>query len=461
MKRFFLHSWRQDLLLKRVMRNSSYLFASNAIGAVLSIVTANLLGATGFGVLGGLTSFVTGINRLFSFRMGDVVVRYMGEALALGEKEKAAALVKAAMLVEALTSVAAFGFLALIAQPAATYVIKDPSVWPLMLLYGLSILANIVTETATGVLQVTNHFRSQALVNLAQSVLVAVLLGVAVATQGDLVFVLWAYLIGKMILGLGPIVLAFGWLPSVLGKDWLRAPFSLLPPRRELARFAIQTNFSGTINLIARDSEVTWVIYFFGPTVAGYFKTALAIVNLVVMPITPFINTTYPEITRAFAARAWARLRSLLSRVTIIAAAWTGAAALGLVLLGRPLLFQDWNVFGRSFHIYEPEYLPALPVLMVLLIGFGFANIFFWSRPLLLAQGLAGLPLKVGFWSMLAKVALSFLLIQGLGMGYLTEAALLSGYFVVSVGWLVWRGLREIRRAEAHLDPGQAAASPG
>jgi O-antigen/teichoic acid export membrane protein len=147
--------------------------------------------------------------------------------------------------------------------------------------------------------------------------------------------------------------------------------------------------------------------------------------------------------------------------ISIIAAAWTGAAALGLILLGRPLLFQDWTVFGRSFHIYEPEYLPALSVLMVLLIGFGFANIFFWSRPLLLAQGLAGLPLKVGFWSMLAKVALSFLLIQGLGMGYLTEAALLSGYFVVSVGWVVWRGLREIRRAEAHLDPGQAAASPG
>lgn len=461
MKPFSLRSWRQDLLLKRVMRNSTYLFASNAIGAVLSIVTANLLGVTGFGLLGGLTGFVTGVNRLFSFRMGDVVVRYMGEALARNETGKAAAVIKAAMLVEGLTSMAAFAFLALIASPAATYVLKDPSASPLLLLYGLSILANFMTETSTGVLQVTNHYRSQALINLAQAVLVAGLVGLAVANQGDLVDVLWAYLIGKIILGLGPILLAFYWLPSVLGKDWLRAPFSLLPPRRELVRFAIQTNFSGTINLVARDSEVTWVIFFFGQTAAGYFKTALAIINLVVMPITPFINTTYPEITRAIASRAWERLRSLLSRVTVIAAVWTGAAALGLILLGRPVLFQTWTVFGRDFHIYKAEYLPAMPVLMVLLIGFGVANIFFWGRTLLLAQGLAGYPLKVGFWTMLAKVALSFILIRGFGMGYLTEAALLSGYFTVSVGLIVWTGLREIRWAETHPDPGQAAATPG
>jgi hypothetical protein len=43
----WLRNWRQDRLLSRVLRNSSYLFASNAIGAVLSIVTANLLGWPG------------------------------------------------------------------------------------------------------------------------------------------------------------------------------------------------------------------------------------------------------------------------------------------------------------------------------------------------------------------------------------------------------------------------------
>jgi O-antigen/teichoic acid export membrane protein len=259
--------------------------------------------------------------------------------------------------------------------------------------------------------------------------------------------VLWAYLLGKIILGLGPIFLSFYWLPRVLGQNWWRASFKLLPPLPELARFAINTNFSGTINLLARDSEVTWVGYFFNPTVAGYFKTAQAIVTLVVMPINPFISTTYPEITRAFATASWARLQSLLQRVSLIAGAWTGMVVIGLVLFGRQLLFQPWTFFGRTFQVYDSEFLPAFPILMVLLIGFGFANVFFWNRPLLLAQGLAHFPLKIGFWAMVAKVSLAFVLLPW--AGYMTEAALLSGYFVVSVGIMVWRGLREVNRAHA------------
>jgi O-antigen/teichoic acid export membrane protein len=443
-----LRSWRQDYILRRVLKNSSYLFASNAIGAVLSIVTANLLGVAGFGALGVLTGFVAGINRLFSFRMGDVVVRYMGEALTHNQTERAAAVVKAAMLIEALTSMAAFVCLVLVAPWAAANVAHDSSMTPLFILYGISIIANLTTETSTGVLQVTNHYRSQALISLMQSILVAALVAYAYFNHGGLVFVLWAYLIGKMILGMGPFVLAFFWLPRVLGSGWLRAPLSLLPPRRELVRFALSTNFSGTINQIARDSEMVWVGFFFNNTIVGYYKTALAIITLVVMPINPFISTTYPEITRTFASRSWSRLRSLLKRVTLIAAAWTGAVAVGLMLFGKQVLFGYWTILGRTFHIYNPEFLPAFPVLMVLLVGFGAANILFWNRPLLLAQGLAGYPLKVSFWSMLAKVILAFVLIRGLGASYMVEAALLSGYFLVSVGLNTWRGLREIEMAE-------------
>ncbi|HEX9019160.1 MAG TPA: oligosaccharide flippase family protein [Anaerolineaceae bacterium] len=446
--RISLQSWRQDKILGRVVKNSSYLFASSAIGAVLSIVTANMLGVTLLGVFGVLTSFVSGVNRLFSFRMGDVVVKYMGEALAREEMEKAAVVVKAAMLAEALTSVAAFIFLVLVAPLAAKYLAKDASTAPLFVLYGISVLGNLTTETSLGVLQVTNHYRSQALISLAQSVLVAGLVVVAYVTHGGLLMVLWAYLAGKMVLGLGPIILAFYWLPRVLGPEWMRAPWSLLPPRGELVRFAISTNFSSTINQIARDNEVTWVAFFFNTTVAGYFKTALAIITLIVMPINAFISTSYPEITRAIASRKWLNLRGLLNRVTLIAAGWTGAVALGLLLVGRQVLFQYWRIFGHLVHIYKPEFLPAFPVLLVLLIGFGTANILFWNRPLLLAQGLAGYPLKVSFWAMLVKVALAFILFKGLGMGYLVEAVLLSAYLSISVGLIVWRGLKEIHRSE-------------
>lgn len=449
----WLKNWRYDVILRRVMRNSSLLFASYALGAILTIVTANLLGVAEFGVLGTVTVFVSNVNRLFSFRMGEVVVRYMGEALAHEDRPRAAALVKAAFLAEASTSVVAFLALAALAPLGAQYFAKDPQATPLFLIYGISILMGACVESATGVLQVTNHYRSQALINFVQTVLVAVLLGLAAVYQAGLPVVLAIYLAGKVILTLGPQLVALFWLPRVLGPGWFKAPFSLLPSRRELVRFAVSTNFSGTVNLLARDSEVPIVGFFFGNAAAGYYKIALALINLIIMPINPFISTTYPEITRAFATLQWARLRSLLQRVTVLSGGWTAVVTAGLLLFGRQFLFEPLTWLGRSKALLE-GYLPAYPVLLVLLAGYGLANIFFWNRPLLLAQGLADFPLKVSLWALAIKLALTpILLPRG---GYLMEAALLSAYLLVTVGALVWRGLREVRRAERQPVPAAA-----
>lgn len=444
-------TWAQDLLLRRVVRNSTYLFVSNVISAVLSIVTANLLGVAGFGVLGIVTSFVANVNRLFSFRMGDVVVRYVGAYLASADaadeqKQRAAALIKAAGLLETVTSLAAFVVLVLLAPLGARLIVKDEAMAWMFVLYGLSILANFATETATGVLQVTNHFRSQAVLNVVQSVVAALLIVWASVTQAGLLGVLWAYLIGKILLGLGPIVLALRVLPKTLGKDWLRAPFALLPPLRELAGFAISTNLSGTINVVARDSEVLWVGFFFSPLEAGYFKTALAVVNLAIMPINPFIGATYPEITRSVAERQFARLRRLLRRVSLIAGAWTAMVMMGLALFGRAVLFEPWQVAGHTFQVYESAFLPALGLTLILLVGFGTANTLFWNRPLLLAQNKAGVALRVAFYSMMGKVLLTVWLVPV--WGYQMEAVLMAAYFVLSVGAMVWLGLREVKRGE-------------
>lgn len=438
-------SWSRDYLLARVLRNSSYLFASYAIGAVLTLVTARLLGVADFGVLGTVTVFVANINRLFSFRMGDVVVKYMGEALARDDKQRAAAVVKAAFLTEAITSVIAYLTLVLLAPLGAEYFAHDAQSVPLFLIFGISILVNIISEASVGVLQVTNHYRSQALINLVQTVLVAILLGFAAVFHASLIQVLIIYLLGKIILGGGPAAVALYWLPRVLGKDWFRASFRGLPPIRELASFAINTNFNGTVTMIARDSELPIVGFFFGNTAAGYYKIALALINLIVQPINPFISTTYPEITRTFANREWPRLRMLLQRVTIISAAWTTAVTLGLILFGRPLLFQSWMFLGRPVDLLS-EYAPAYPLVMILLIGYGAANILFWNRPLLLAQGQAGYPFRVSLLAMVGKIALTLLLLPQSDIW--VAAALLSGYLLITVGITSWRGMKGIRQAE-------------
>jgi len=440
-----IHAWSKDFLLKKVVRNSAFLFSGQAMSAVLSILTADMLGVAGFGALGVVVSFISNVNRLMSFRMGDFVVKYMGAAIARDEKDSAAAIIKVAALTEILTSISAFVILLLLAPWAADKFAKDPSTTILFQIYGLTILGNIASETATGVLQVTGHFRSQALINLVQSLITAGLIVLVYITKGGVLGVVLAYLSGKILLGVGPMALAVYWLRKVLGKGWWRVRLrDALPPRKEMVRFALSSNFSGTINILARDSEVLWVSYFFSTVEAGYFKVALAVINLMVMPITPFISTTYPELTRSIAKGTWERLRTLLTRVTVISSVWTGAVAAGLLLLGKQLLFSPWELFGRTIYIYKAEYLPAYGVLLVLLIGFGAANIFFWNRSLLLSFNLPEYVLKVAFGGMLLKIGLAFLIVPRLG--YMAEAVLLSAYFVGTVGIIVGRGLREMRR---------------
>ncbi|NPV55647.1 MAG: oligosaccharide flippase family protein [Anaerolineae bacterium] len=432
----WMAAWQDDPRMGRILRNTGMLFSSNTISLGLSvaqsILAARLLGVELFGVLGTITVFASTINRLFSFRMGELVVRYVSAYLTDERPDKAAAVVKAALLAEALTTVVAFIFLVFTARLGAQVFAKDVNFTPYFLVYGISVLGSLVVETSTGILQVDNRFRSQATVNLAQSALTALVIAVAYITNAGLWLVLAAYLIGKMILGIAPAVLAWGSLKRLLPQRWWTASFDLLPPRRELVSFAMSTNMSATINLLVRDSELLWVAFFLSPLEAGYYKVALAIINLTVLPITPFISTTYPEISRTVAEKRWSALRNLLKRVTALSAGWIALVTVGLALFGKWLI-----------GLYGWEYLPAYPAMMVLLVGTGFANIFFWNRPLLLAFGKPAFTFRAALVVGLLKMSLAFPLVPR--FGNVAEAALLSGYHLFSGGAILLRGLGLIK----------------
>jgi O-antigen/teichoic acid export membrane protein len=246
-----------------------------------------------------------------------------------------------------------------------------------------------------------------------------------------------AYLAGKVFNGLGLSVYALWRARQVLGSGWWRTSFDLLPPPGEFWRFAMSTNLSGTVTMVTRDSESVWLSLLLSPLAAGYYKTAKAVINLVTLPITPFITAAYPVINRSVAEKAWARLQDLLRKLTLISGAWTGAVSLGLLVFGHWLITT----------FYGADFAPAYPALLILLIGFGFANVFYWNRNLLLSLGLPVYPLKVTASAGATKLLLTFLLVPR--FGYLMEASLMAAFFVVSIGLIVLRGRREVKRQSA------------
>lgn len=433
-------AWKEDHSLRRVIKNTSYMFSSSTLSmpltALQSILAARTLGVAEFGALGVITQFAANVNRLLSFRMGEPVVKYMGEFMAQGKREQAAAGVKAATLTEAVTSLATYLLLFLLAPVIAIYFIRDPSSTRLIEFYGLMLVANLIPETSTGILQVGGHYRSQAFLNLLQSVLTCMVLVWAFLVHGGLSMVLLAYFIGKVVLGAGMTGYAFYQAGKMLGPGWIKVPFKYLPEGRSFWKFAVSTNLSQTINLFARDSEETWVALLLNTTAAGYYKTAKAVMNILLMPINPFISTTYPELAKTIATRAWDQLKQLLRRLTWISFLWNAVALVVLAAFGAWLIP---TVYGQEFG-------PAYPATMILLFGFGMANVLFWNRTLLLSLGEPNYALAVIAIAGALKICLSFLLVPR--FGYLMQAGLLSAYLGISVLLIAWRGLSRVRKQQ-------------
>jgi len=430
---------KEDALLGKVIRNSAHLFTSNSLSLVLSmlqgILAARLLGPAGYGLVGIVMGYASTVNGLLSFRMSELVVRYGGEYLERNERDKVAALVKAASLIEGTVSVLAFLVVLLSAGLATRYFAKTPGTEMFFIVYALGLLANFNIETSTGILQVTDKIRLQGIINLVQTIITAGIITAAYFLQGSLQTVLGAYLLGKIMLGLGMFIIAQIHLRRALQRSWWTASIRSLPAFREMAKFSISSNLSATAILVFRESEILWVGFFLSSEAAGYYKVVYAIISLLSVPANPLILTVYPELNRLIVQKAWPRLRDFLRKVTTLSFSYNMLLALGLVFFGRWVLW-----------IYGEQYVVAYPAMMALLVGFVFNYTLFWNRPLLLSLGLPEFPLKATVVAGVIKLALAFPIVPR--FGYVAEAALLSFYYIASVGAIVWRGMKEIRLKE-------------
>lgn len=432
--------FKNDPLFVKILRSSGALFSSNTLSLGLSVLqgvmATRLLGPAGFGLIGVVMAFASTVNSIFSFRMSELVVRYGGEYLNKGEKEKASALIKAAGLTEATVSLLAFLVVLFTANVAETYLAKTSGVAWMFTVFAIGLLANFNTETSTGILQVTGRISLQGTINLIQSVFTILIISGAFFLHGSIAVVLFAYLLGKTILGLGMFIAAQVQMHKALGGGWWHTSFSALSSWREIFRFAFSSNVSATIIKVFRESELIWIGLFLDTSAVGYYRVAYTLVYFLAIPADPLIAATFPEINRLTVEKAWNKLKSFLKKITALSFAYNIILGAGL------LLFGQWVI-----HIYSgDEYVNAYPALAALTIGLVFNYILFWNRPLLLALGLPEFPIYITLAAGIIKLALSFWLIPRFGI--FAAGALLSYYYITSVGIMSLRGVDQIRQNE-------------
>ena len=107
------------------------------------------------------------------------------------------------------------------------------------------------------------------------------------------------------------------------------------------------------------------------------------------------------------------------------------------------LVFGQWLLSILS----EGAYLPSFPLVIILILGYGTANVLFWNRPLLLAFGKPRFPLLVTFFVGAGNIILMILLVPVYGVNAM--AWLMSAYFILSVGIIAARGIRMVFKEHA------------
>lgn len=438
-------SWQKDRLLRSVIRNSSYLFSSNtimaALGMLQSILVARLVGMDGLGLVTTITVFVSNVHRFVSFRMNEVVVRNLGEALEKDDRATASAVIRWAAGVESITSLGAWLITLFLSPWAAAYLAKDETKASLILLYSFVLLGNLVYETSAGILQTLRRFDLLAKINVVQSLITVLTILVAFFIGQGIVWVVVGYFAGKFLAGILVASSAGILLSRALGSRWWAVPSPQSFNRKVLFGFAVNTNLQGTVNLIVRDNIPLLLAALRSATEVGYFKLALSLINLIMLPIEPMIWPTYTEISRTIASRHWGTTLQLLRRISQIAAVWTLSAG-GVIAVFGPWLIPL---------VYGATAAPAYLAFLLLFPGYGLANILNWNRPLMLALGKPGFPVIVAVLAGIIELALTVWLVPR--YGYLMQALILSGFFIVSISIVSWRGIYVLRhRARIAVD---------
>lgn len=420
------HESFRNPLVRRVIKNSSYLFSATGAAAAISmlggILVARLLGVAGYGILGTIILFTSVINKFCSFRMSEFVIKYVGQYSQENDHERAAAIFKTAAILEVGASLVAFALIVLLAPLGARFFAKDGSTTAYFIAYGLIVLANLMAESSTGLLQFYDRFRYIGILLVLQSLISFCLIIVIYFTGGGFLGVLLAYVVGKTFGAFGLSIAAIREANRQWSRGWWRVNINVIRPvARDLLSFAVSTNISATINLVNKDGDLLWVSLLRGPLEAGYYRLAMSLINIVQMPVSPLPQATYPELSREAASRKWNNFRQILRQGSRLAGSYTSVAVLFLVVFGKPLIDK----------LYGADYLPAYPALMILMVGFLVANTFYWNRIALLSIGLPEFPMKVN--SILAVLKVIGIIIFVPLYGYLASAALLTGYYISSV----------------------------
>jgi len=405
-------SWLEDILLQKLLRNSSQLLGGNILEALLGflavVLAARGLGPESYGVLVLIQTYIVIVDSTVNFQSWQAVIKYGADALEEESPKSFKRLIKFGTSLDLGTAL-----LGTVVAIGGIFALETWMHWlqeyaSLLVIYSTFVLSNL-TGTPIAVLRLFDRFDLLAIQKVAAGFVkfcaVAGAFFVGASLRGYLIAWLVAEVIGHWLL------LGMGWRElyrreySGVGKTSLREVSTTFPG---LWGYVWSTNFNGTVKMSVRRFDTLIIGGILGPKSVGLYEVAKKFAKGLGQVTSPLYQAIYPELAKLWSRGDTKEFTRLMTRSSIMAGAgaiifWFVVVKFGVEILG--ILFGSnyvntyevlvWYILGAVVSVAG---FPLMPGMLAMghphksfAIHLGSALLFFGVLPgLLYMYGIVG-----------------------------------------------------------------------
>lgn len=320
----------RDDLLRRMLRNTSYLLTGTAAGSFLALIslalTARALGPEQLGILAMIQAYVSMVDRA-RIEVWPALIKYGAEALEAERYDEFRSQMRFGVLVDLCSAVFATSLAVAGVFAAGWWFDWAPQTVQMAGVFSLSILFRM-SSMPTAVLRLFNRFGLDAVQDIVTNSLRVLLVAIAYLAGAGL----WAFLLITMtaIILNSTVLTIVGW--RVLWQQGHRGFMS--SSCKGITRrcpgiwgFIWSLNAGNIARRSTREVDVLFVGGVLDPAAASLYHVAKKLGEVLVLAGTPIQQVVYPELARLWARADAIRFRRTVSQVDL------GSGGLGVAFL--------------------------------------------------------------------------------------------------------------------------------
>ncbi len=396
-----------DDIYKKLVNNTSWLFAGKSVGSIFSgvqgILIARYLGLVQFGLFSIVLAFVDVLNIFIDLRVWEAATKYVGDYWKEGEKDKACSLIKFFYLIDILTGILAFIVATITAELATKYLLKAPGSEVFIYVYAFSLFITSPNTTSKAILRVFDKFKAIAFIGSVQNFVKVVLVIIAILLDKGIYGILIAFVAGSFI----GFLINFYYVNITLNEHglngwWKRKIFFPNFQFREIFGFLLHTSFYGSLKAL-KDKYLGILIlgYFAGKEAAGLYKLARSFLKIISKVADPLYEAIYPELVKVYESDNIDNFVNLIKRATL------GMAKI-IVPIGIVVFIFADQILSL---VYGSEFGLATGVVRILVFAVIISDLASFTSTAFLAAGNPGLRTKIETIALIVYITLLFLLV--------------------------------------------------